>query len=167
MWPLAFAPVYELEHLLLAFVLQQPLFDLDPLCSQCGDSSTTNGRIGIGGSDYHVGNSSPQKCLSAGRGPAEVVARLQSDIGGSTCGGNASRLGVCDCHLLCVQPADVVMPPFSNYAPITDQHAPYQWVGHHAPSATLRQLEGATHENLLSVHLSRTRELPSTHHFLY
>ena len=87
-----------------------------------------------------------------------VVAGLQRDVGRRSSGGYAPRLRIGDCHLLGVQPPDVVVPPLSDDAAVPDENAADHRVRHHSVTPQLRELERPAHESSTVDHSNRAHE---------
>jgi len=75
------APVHELVHLLLALVHEQALLDIHSPGAQCLSPATPYGRIRIRCTDHDMAHTGPEQGLCARRRPAEVIARLEGDVG--------------------------------------------------------------------------------------
>ena len=53
-------------------------------CGECSHAMAGYVGIGVGGGGDHAGDAGGDESLSAGAGPAGVIARLKSDVGGGT-----------------------------------------------------------------------------------
>ena len=140
------APMEEGAHLHRSLRLQQANLDLEARLTQHVRSPTAHVWVGVRMGDDHPLDAGPEERFRAGRRPSEVVARFECDVGCGPVGGHAARFRVMDGHLFSVQPAKMVVPPFSDGHAVLHEHATHGRVRANATLASLSDLKGPPHE---------------------
>ena len=136
----------EGAHLHRSLGLQQADLDIEARLTQHVRSPAAHVWVGVRMGDDHPLDAGPEERFRARRRPPEVIARFEGDVGCGPVGGHAARFRVMDGHLFSVQPAKMVVPPFSDGHAVLHEHATHGWVRANATLTSLSDLKGPPHE---------------------
>ena len=94
----------------------------------------------------HFGDAGLDQCVSAGRLPAGMAARLEGDEDGRAFDALSATLRVVDGFPFGVKPAVCAMPALTDHHAVLDQHRTDHRVGADQPVTVNRQLGGSVPE---------------------
>ena len=136
----------EGTHLHRSFGLQQTNLDLEARFTQHVRSTAAHVWVGVRVGHHDPLYAGPEERFCARRRSSKVIARFEGDVCCGPVRGNPTFLGIMDGHLLCMEAAKMVVPPFRDGHAILHQDTTHGRIGADATLASLGDLKGPPHE---------------------
>ena len=138
-------PDHEIGNGVPALLFPDAHGHVDAALGQQGRPSAGLG-IGIEAADDHPGQSRVKQGARAGRGLAEMVARLKRHVHGGAGRIESAFLGLAQAFHLGMGTAENLVPALGHNGPVLDQHRPDPGVGGGGALAARGQFQGPGHE---------------------